>query len=270
VETGFSRKHLAVLLAANLTLAAVSCAGVPLPTIAAHELLHTLGAVPPGAPHMCPVPNDGHTCDDTRDVMYPYGDTTPLAGLVLDPGRDDYYGHGGPWPDAQDSPWLVQLDRQAPFTLTISGSGSVAADVPGLQCGQSCTTTWNADTKLALTATPGPGAKLVRWSGACSGSFACNVTVSQGATLSALFAPLSYRLTVGVSGQGTVRSSRAGISCPTRCSSPFASYVPLRLTAKPTKGWRLKSWKGACRGTRPVCTVPMSGDTKARAVFARA
>jgi len=38
----------------------------------------------------------------------------------------------------------------------------------------------------------------------------------------------------------------------------FSSYLPLRLSAKPAKGWRFKSWQGACRGTRAVCTLLVS------------
>jgi len=247
-----------------------ACTVVSSAVVAVHELVHTLGAVPRGAPHNCPPPDDGHTCDVATDLMYPYVDIVPLTGLGLDPGGDDYYGHSGSWLDVQDSQWLVQLDRQVPFALTISGPGSVAANVPGLECSQSCTTTWNGDTRLELAATPGPGAKLVRWGGACSGAFACGVTVTPGVSASALFAPVTYRLTVGVAGSGTVRSARSGITCRPRCSASFSSYVPLRLTAKPAKGWRFRSWSGACRGSRPVCTVPMTANTNARAIFVRA
>ena len=117
--------------------------------------MHTLGAVPPRAPHDCAGADDGHTCDNDRDLMYPATDGTPLSGLMLDPGRDDYYGHSGAWLDVQDSPWLVQLDRQSPLSLAVSGSGQVEADVPGLLCSRSCSTSWNAGTQLSLTATPG-------------------------------------------------------------------------------------------------------------------
>jgi hypothetical protein len=246
-----------------------ACAGVPLDTTAAHELLHTFGAVPRGAPHLCPEPNGGHVCDNPFDMMFPFGDESPITGLALDSGRDDYYAHSGAWADTQDSPWLAQLDRQVPFPLTISGPGSVRADVPGLQCAQNCTTTWNAGTALAVAAIPAPGAKFVRWSGACSGSSGCNLVVAPGATASAFFAPSTYRLTVAVSGRGSVRSARPGISCRPRCSSPVPSHEALRLTATPAKGWRFARWVGACRGTRAVCTLPMTRPTSARAVFAR-
>jgi hypothetical protein len=249
---------------------AQACSGVSTAAVIAHELLHALGAVPFGAPHECPPPDDGHTCDDPNDLMHPVLGADSLSAKTIDPGRDDYYGHGEGFPDAQDSAWLVQLDRQVPFTVTISGPGQVAGDVPGLQCTQTCTTTWNSDTQLALSATPGPGAKLVRWSGGCGGSSACNVRLAPGGSVSALFAPLVYRLTIAVSGRGTVRTARSGITCRPRCSAVFPSYVPLRLTAKPAKGWRFRTWSGACRGTRLVCSVPMTAATNARAVFVRA
>ena len=140
-----------------------SCIGVSTAAVGAHEFLHTLGAVPRGRPTDCPDENDGHTCDDPNDLMYPTTDPVPLSAKTLDPGMNDYYGHGGAWSDMQDSPWLVRLDSQAPFTLSVSGPGSVAADVPGLLCTETCTTTWNAGTRLALQAIPTPGAKLVRW-----------------------------------------------------------------------------------------------------------
>ncbi len=247
-----------------------ACAGVPWNTTAAHELLHTLGAVSSNAPNNCPEPDDGHTCDNPYDLMYPFGDETLLTGLALDSGRDDYYGHAGTWPDAQDSPWLVQLDRQVPFALTVSGPGAVVADVPGLRCTQSCTTTWSAGTALELSATPTTGTKLVSWGAGCSGRSSCKVVVEPGRTVSALFAPATYRLAVGVSGRGSVRSSRPGIACPPRCSSLVSSYEPIRLTPTPARGWRLKQWSGACRGKGAgACSVPMTSATTIRAVFAR-
>jgi Divergent InlB B-repeat domain len=247
-----------------------ACPGVLTAPVAAHELLHTLGAVPDGAPHNCPAPDDGHTCDNEADVMYPFiSSGTPLAAQVLDPGRDDYYGHAAGFSDSQDAPWLVQLDRQTPFTVTISGPGQVRANVPGLQCAQTCTTTWNAGTALSLAATPGTGSKLVRWSGACTGAGGCNIATAQGATVSALFGPLAFRLSVTITGRGAVRSSRSGLTCRPRCSATFPSFTPIQITATPAKGWRFRSWAGACRGTRRTCTLPMTAATSARAVFVR-
>ena len=132
--------------------------------------------------------SSGHTCDDEADLMFPSIGGEPLSSKVLDPGRDDYYGHAGGWTDTQDSAWLVRLDSQAPLALTVSGPGSVSADVPGLLCAASCTTTWNAGQRLALRATPSAGARLVRWAGACSGAAGCVLSVTPGAAVTAVFA----------------------------------------------------------------------------------
>jgi hypothetical protein len=73
----------------------------------AHELLHNLGAVPDAAPHIC---FEHSVCDWYWDVetQFPTGD--PITKLVLDYGRDDYYGHSGSWFDVQDS--LVARTRR--------------------------------------------------------------------------------------------------------------------------------------------------------------
>jgi hypothetical protein len=246
-----------------------ACDAVETAIVAVHELVHTYGAVPTGAPHMCASPDSGHVCDEPHDLMYPFADGTPLFGLVLDAGHDDYYGHSGSWQDVQDSPWLVQRDRQVPLAVAISGSGAVVSDVPGLQCAQTCTTTWNADTNLVLTAAPGPGMRFVRWGGVCSGRFACPLRTAANASATALFAPARYRLSVVVAGKGSVRGTGGGVSCARRCNAAVASYTPLQLSARPAKGWRLKSWGGSCRGKRASCTVPMSADTSVRATFVR-
>jgi len=250
-------------------LLARACSGVTSAEVVVHELVHAMGAVPRGAPHECAPPDDGHTCDNDRDLMYPYTDGSPLGALTLDPGRDDYYGHSGSWSDLQDSPWLIQLDRQAPLDLSITGPGRVVADVPGLDCTQSCTTSWNAGTQLLLSPAPATGAKLVRWSGACNGSSPCTLVTGQGGAVTALFAPATYRVNVRLSGKGGVRTPASAIACPRRCSASVTSYSPLRLTASAARGWRFKSWSGACRGKRTVCVLPMSGNASARAVFVR-
>ena len=94
---------------------------VPKDQVAAHEMLHSLGALPAGAPHACPG-DSGHPCDSTTDVLYPYASGAPLTSYVLDYNHDDYYGHSGSWPDIQDSLWLHLLGLPSqPLTVSFSG-----------------------------------------------------------------------------------------------------------------------------------------------------
>src|SRR6185503_10806110 len=72
-----------------------SCVGISTAAAAAHEFLHTTGAVPDGTPHACTGDSSGHTCDSDVDIMYPFIGPNGLSVKVLDPGRDDYYGHSG-------------------------------------------------------------------------------------------------------------------------------------------------------------------------------
>ncbi|MDX6388029.1 MAG: hypothetical protein QOD85_1831, partial [Gaiellaceae bacterium] len=112
------------------------CPGIPTDSIATHELLHALGALPVGAPHACTEAQggSGHPCDSTQDVLYPYTSGDPLSAQVLDFNHDDYYGHSGNWLDMQDSLWLHRLDLpQVSLNVAFSGSGGrVQSDEPGV------------------------------------------------------------------------------------------------------------------------------------------
>ncbi len=245
-----------------------ACSGVPTSAVAAHELLHAFGALPSaGPPNACP-DTRGHPCDSDQDILYPFADTTPLGSLILDVGRNDYYGHSGGWLDVQDSPWLRLVNRQVPLSVGIAGTGSVESDVPGVDCSASCTTEWDAGAVVELEALPRPGQRFVRWSGACTGSLACLVTLSAATSVNALFAADRFGVVVSVSGRGTVTG--AGSPCRlARCARQAPSFTPLRLRATAAKGWRFAGWAGACTGRNAVCTLPMTKASAVRARFAK-
>jgi len=246
-----------------------ACTDVPSAVTAAHELLHAFGALADnGPPHACPDAS-GHPCDSKLDILYPYASPgTPLASLVLDVGRDDYYGHAGSWPDVQDSLWLRLVSGHFPLAVAITGRGSVSSNVPGIQCAASCVTDWDAGSVVALEPLPAAGQRFVRWSGACRGAESCEVTLDAARSVAALFAPERVQLVLRVAGKGTVTG--AGAPCAAaRCLRSGRSYVPIRLRATPLKGWRLAGWSGACAGRAVTCTVPMRKATSVRARFVR-
>lgn len=237
--------------------------------VAAHELLHNLGAVPDGAPNQCPSPNQGHVCDNKADIMYPYmaaGST--LDSVLLDVNRDDYYGHSGAWWDVQDSGWLEHLP-QFPFSLTQQGSGRTVARAGAvkLPCDRGCASlSIDNGTTVSVIAVPAAGWRFSSWNGACSGTApSCVLSIGAATAVTATFVKVTLRVRASVTGKGRITSSPAGISCPGRCTTTFAS-ASARLTARPATGWKFTGWRGACKGTkRCVLTVPGS----LRAVFAR-
>lgn len=237
--------------------------------VAVHELLHTFGLARSIAPpHACPS-DPGHVCDSTGDVLYTYAQPVALSSFVLDVGRDDYYLHGGGRWDLATSPWLQRVNEQIALTVAVTGRGTVRSDLPGLVCaGGSCTSSWNPNTDVSLEAEPSEGQRFVRWGDACSGLADCRLATAT-TTVTALFAPLTYRLAVSVVGRGSVRSDPSSIySKPLRSwSGTFTSYEPVKLVAKPAKGWRFKGWAGSARGTGLSASVPMSRNAAVRAVF---
>jgi len=246
------------------------CPREPTAPVAVHELVHALGAVTAPAPHECPPPNDGHVCDSNRDLMYPYVDGSPLSSLVLDVGRDDYYGATGVGFDVRTSGWLRHLDEpQAHLTISIAGAGSVDSDVPGVACTASCASDWDGGQAVTLSATPASGMRFVRWGGACTGSSTCAPTVMASTSVTALFAPKTYLLTIGVLGRGAVSTSATPSPCRLRCRVPVTSYQAVTLRAITRAGWRFARWTGACRGSRLSCRLPMSSNVAATAVFAK-
>jgi hypothetical protein len=244
-----------------------ACTDVPSAVVAAHELLHAFGALPDsGPPHPCPG-DSGHPCDSTADVLYPKASGASLGSLVLDQGRDDYYGHAGGWLDVQDSAWL-RLSQQVELTVAVTGRGSVESDVPGLDCDSRCVTGWDAGSVVTLGARAGYGQRFVRWSGPCSGSGGCEVTLGAAQSVGAFFAPERFGLVVSLTGKGTV--SGAGTPCRiARCVRAATSFEPLRLRAKAATGWRFVGWSGGCARRTVTCTLPMAKAISVRARFVR-
>jgi len=244
--------------------------------VAAHELVHGLGALSGGgAPHVCTSPEEaGHVCDSTTDILYPYAsESTSLEVQVLDFGRDDYYGHPGTWFDAQDSPWLARLP-QSSLSITVKrvdkAAGSVTMTLPAqLACSASCTATLDNGTAVALTAVPQDGSRFDGWGGACSGTGACSVKMDAARSVSATFTPGSFAVSVTVRGRGRVSSAPGGIACSIgRCLSRFPAGRTVRLRAEPSAGFRFASWSGDCRG-RVACVLRLDRDRSVRATFVR-
>lgn len=239
------------------------CPDVPSDSVGAHELVHALGAVPPGAPHECPPPNDGHVCDSTADLLFWYTTGGALSQAVLDVNRDDYYGHSTGGIDIRNSLWLSHLDApQAPLSVAMIGTGRVTSNLPGLDCATACTTQWDQGSVVPLTATPGPGLRFIRWTGGCAGNVSCTVTLAQAQSVTAVFGPKTIPLKVATAGRGSVR-------CTPVCAKAFPAGGALTLRAVPAKGWTFTGWSGGCKGKQPVCRPTTETALTVRATFRR-
>lgn len=77
--------------------------------------------------------------------------------------------------------------------LTVSkagtGSGTVTSSPAGINCGATCLVGFANGTSVTLTATPATGSVFGGWSGACSGTGSCVVSMSTNKTVTATFNP---------------------------------------------------------------------------------
>jgi hypothetical protein len=167
------------------------------------------------------------------------------------------------------------FDVQAPqtFPLNVSksgaGSGTVTSSPAGISCGADCSESYDSGTVVTLTAAPAGGSTFAGWSGACSGTGSCQVTMTAARSVSATFNTQQFALSVakGGGGNGTVTSSPAGINCGSDCSESYDSGTAVSLTATPAAGSTFTGWSGACSGTG-ACNVTMTAARSVTATFA--
>jgi hypothetical protein len=160
-----------------------------------------------------------------------------------------------------------------PATLSVARSGAGSGTVTGnpagiINCGAICSQSVTPGTAIALTATPVAGSSFAGWSGACSGTGTCAVTVNAATSVTATFSllPMTLSVTKSGTGSGTVTSSPAGIDCGTTCSQPVTPGTAITLTATPAAGSSFASWSGACSGTG-ICTVTVNAAMSVTATF---
>ena len=160
-------------------------------------------------------------------------------------------------------------DNALTVTSAGEGSGSVVSNPSGIDCGETCWLFFADSTPVTLTATPATGSTFTGWSGACSGTGTCTVTMDADREITATFARESEKLTVSKagSGSGTVSSSPGGISCGATCSHDYLYGDSVTLTATPATGSAFSGWSGACSGTG-TCTVTLTADASVTATFA--
>lgn len=78
---------------------------------------------------------------------------------------------------------------KATMTVTRSGTGtgSVVSNPAGINCGTVCTFAFAGKTVVTMTATPLTGSNFTGWSGACSGTGPCTVTMDGTKNVTATF-----------------------------------------------------------------------------------
>jgi Fe-S cluster biogenesis protein NfuA len=133
-----------------------------------------------------------------------------------------------------------------------TGSGSVDLDPAG--------GTYDHGTVVTATANAGTGSTFAGWSGACGGTGACTVTMTETKRVTATFTLNSYALTTATdgTGSGAVSLDPAG--------GTYSHGTVVTATATADTGSTFTGWSGACTGAGE-CTVTMTEAKSVTATF---
>jgi len=223
---------------------------------ATHALQSASPAIDAGDPTGCAAWDPG-TASDVALTVDQRGEPRPLDGdgdttAICDVG-------------AYEAPVPPPVQHQLAVTIAGSGSGSVASTPPGIDCPGTCSYSWDEGTGVDLGATPDSGSVFDGWSGACTGTDPCSVTLDGDRSVTATFVAV-WTLTVSAGTGGTVTSTPAGISCPGTCAFDFADGTPVSLGVTFDTGYHQVTWSDDCTGTA-ACDLTMSAAHTVGATF---
>jgi uncharacterized repeat protein (TIGR03803 family) len=166
------------------------------------------------------------TVGETSGTVHFFNGTTLLASAPVVDGvarqttsslavgshqlRARYNGSSSAGPSV--SPAVTQVVTEATFPLSVAvsgaGTGTVTSPDGLINCPGDCSETYSTGTAVVLTASPAAGSVFSGWSGACTGTGTCSVTMNTAASVAASF---------GISGADLVEST---------LSNPPATVAP--------------------------------------------
>jgi hypothetical protein len=170
------------------------------------------------------------------------------------------------------------LEPPSEFGLTVAlagtGTGTVTSSPAGINCGIDCSEAYVAGTEVTLTATSASGSSFSGWSGACSGTGACKVTMSQARNATATFTkaspppppPPPAPGTAAVGHTAKVKAGKAQLKLTCKGEGPCKGA--LKLTAKIKSGGKTKTLVigkasfSLAAGAAKTLKVKLSGPAK--------
>jgi hypothetical protein len=156
-----------------------------------------------------------------------------------------------------------------PLTVALAGNGAgtISSDTGGILCGTACSASYLYGTMVTLTASPQTGSMFSGWTGACSGTGSCVVSMTQAQSVSASFTLLSFPLAVtGVPDQASFSSTPALDCANGSCTGMLAYGTMVTLSGANNAPYNFNGFSGAgCTGTS--CALTIAGNTTVTASY---
>lgn len=164
----------------------------------------------------------------------------------------------------------VEQARQ--LHVTPSPAGRVVSADRRIACGRDCSSSYAGGRVVALAAVAAPGASFKGWTGDCVGTAPrCAVVMDRNVRVGALFVRRRVRLTLTVSGSGSIYSEPERLACGAiggRCTASFGSGTLVILSPVPSENSTFRAWGAACKGKgRRACSLRVTGLTEVNAAF---
>ena len=141
------------------------------------------------------------------------------------------------------------------LSVTNGGNGAVASNPAGINCPSTCGAGYASGTPVTLTATPNAGFAFDGWTGECSGTGSCSVTMNAARNVGAAFSAAPVTLPLAISFNLVANSTAAALNV----ASVFGSQDPgaqlPNVTSRVDAVW---SWNATTRMWRffsPQLTV---------------
>jgi hypothetical protein len=220
----------------------------------------------------------GNPTFDTTELYDPQtGVWSPLPSMMTPrahhtatylPNNKVLIAGGGVWGvDLLESAELYTPDGGSNgLTVNITGAGTVTSTPIGIDCGATCSANFTTGLPVVLTAAPAMGSVFAGWSGGCSGTGSCSLTMDNDKTVTATF-----NVAVPWTPTGTLNAKRSGhtatllsngtvlVAGSLAYSIPLGHYVSLassEIYNPLTASWTLSGLMNEPRGIHTATLLP--------------
>jgi len=216
------------------------------------------------------------------DCIESYPDDTVVTLTHAAETGSTFTGWGGACTGTGDCVVILDASKSVTATFTLdqhllttntngTGSGSISSSPAGINCPGDCSEIYDYGTVITLTHAAQTGSTFTGWSGACTGTGDCIVTMDAPNSVTATFTLDQHLLTATTNGtgSGSINSSPAGINCPGDCSELYDYGTIVTLTAASEPDSTFTGWSGAGCSGNGDCVITMTAANSVVATFTK-